>query len=1477
MKKFIFSIIALLGILMPNTAWAQTTAGDEGSKNDWHYTVNEDGTATIVCFKHWHKHGDQDTEAYCHCYSGDAVIPSTIDGYTVTAIGKECFSYCAITSVTIPSTVKLIDEAAFYQCAAITEITIPASVDSIASGPFIGSPIEKLAIDDSPNVLKLHTSVDFRGMNSLKTLYIGRNLNYPVTPSIGRTLFWGTVALESLTFGDYVTEIQEATFRLCPELKEVIFGPNMTYISDYAFSQCENLISADLPYGLTYIGKSAFSHCKALPSPRFPETLTLIDDGAYSQCEAITEITIPASVDSIASGPFSGCPIEKLTIDDSPNVLKLHTSVDFRGLNSLKTLYIGRNLNYTVTPSIGRTLFWGTAELESLTFGDHVTDIAEATFRLCPKLKEVTFSPNMTYISDYAFSECESLVSADLPYGLKSIGKSAFYKTSIDTLRLPQTVEDLGYSSFAFTQNLSTVYSDNPTPPACDGMVFDGNDNWKDKTVYVPAKSLDAYKEATCWKEFFNILPQGEAGYEQVATPTWTFQNEMLALSTETTDASIYYATANWENEAETDSIANTIDVSTRSTLYQDPLEITDNVIIKMIAAKEGMENSEVATFIYDYKSWKELYETVRAGEDLLSKAQDSGKVDEGLIEELKWALNEGDMMYQRRAEMSNQEAKYFTDAIVNICIKIKEQMGATSELKQDEEEFYLIGTAADWKAFAELALVNPKANARMTADIDLEDDQTMIGSVDDPSKYYQGIFDGEAHTLNVNYLAGSFVAPFRYVMGATIQRLHVTGRMEANETCCVGGIVASVKASEENLSTIIRSCWSSALLVATTSGSKQNTIGGIVAEDNGRVIIDDCLFDGKFGKDNTTYNGGFIANVWGTAVIRNGLNVGEYSTNTEYRSGTFYRPDEERDPVTLENAYYLNACGTAQGTQATEEELANGEILKKLQNSRTANVWKQGEAYPILTMIPYQAYMPEFSFRDDYIVISSKSEGAKIYYAIQEFDNNWSTDTIAHIATNLEVLVDSTEYEIPIEAREDLIIKAIAVKKGMKNSEEAVYIYPYTEWLKMVDTINELTARLNDAMTDYTPSPEVQSMIDRFKTQVAYIYDIYYYERTEWDRERVIDERDRLQALYYELEVKIKADQSEDIIATYGNRIMYVMGQTTMAHALEQVGGREEVTKDIAAIVWNSTEALTRSDLEGFNNPNMLIYVQTDSLAPEGVNNVIIDGKAKSITLVDAEGNNNFFAPQEFTVESISYTREFKQTTQKDISRGWEGISLPFTVQKFTHESHGEIAPFGNDASIFHFWLHLMTDKGLINATTIEACKPYIISMPNNGSYPEAYNQAGKVTFSAENTTVPASVYEQIWTADGSVSMMPTFYNVEADEYTYALNVGREIEGYVEGSVFVKNYRTIRPFEVYTFHEPSRNEGAGARFISVSSLFGGEGTTGIIEVIQPANNDNVKVYSLNGTLLKQGKRHEVMNTLPKGVYIINNKKMVVK
>ena len=339
----------------------------------------------------------------------------------------------------------------------------------------------------------------------------------------------------------------------------------------------------------------------------------------------------------------------------------------------------------------------------------------------------------------------------------------------------------------------------------------------------------------------------------------------------------------------------------------------------------------------------------------------------------------------------------------------------------------------------------------------------------------------------------------------------------------------------------------------------------------------------------------------------------------------------------------------------------------------------------------------------------------------------------------------------------------------------------------------------------------------------------------------------------------------------TFDGIVLTVNEGGNMDDAFEIYGGKEEAAKTIAAIIWNASEKLTDKMLEGINNPNLLVYVSETSMAPESTKNVVIDGKAKSIELVDAEGNNNFFVPQEFTTENISYSRAFKQTTQDGISRGWEGIALPFNVQKFIHEEHGEISPFGDSNCDYHFWLRQPTDDGVINALSIEANKPYIISMPNSDEYDPEFNHPGLLRFISSNVTIPATKVDSVWLGD-SAQIAPTFLNIEAAPDIYVLNVGDSIMNHREGSIFISNYRSARPFEVYTIHEPRANETNtfGSRIISLSSLFGGNGTTGIIDAMKTTEPNGERWYDMNGRRL-QGKAAR------KGIYILNGKKVVIK
>ena len=337
---------------------------------------------------------------------------------------------------------------------------------------------------------------------------------------------------------------------------------------------------------------------------------------------------------------------------------------------------------------------------------------------------------------------------------------------------------------------------------------------------------------------------------------------------------------------------------------------------------------------------------------------------------------------------------------------------------------------------------------------------------------------------------------------------------------------------------------------------------------------------------------------------------------------------------------------------------------------------------------------------------------------------------------------------------------------------------------------------------------------------------------------------------------------------AIFENGVLTIGGSTTMTEAVEYVGGQSAVAERVAAVVWNSSAGLTNSDLQGITNPNLLVYVNDASLAPSNVQNVVINGMAREIVLTDAQdGNNDWYAPQAFVAERISYTRNFGQSTTKGTSRGWESIALPFHVQTIQHETKGVIAPFNNPASNKHFWLRRLTENGLQPVTDIEANIPYIISMPNSEEYTDDYNLNGRVTFSAQNVDVPATTTKVLALADSSIVMVPAMQRKERSSAVWALNVGEVRGSYFEGSVFERDYREVRPFEAYTVHRLENSQPA-PRYIPIQEI---GGTTGIdASLVNREEVNNEEWYDLEGRKL-QGQPKQ------KGVYISKGKKVVIK
>ena len=241
------------------------------------------------------------------------------------------------------------------------------------------------------------------------------------------------------------------------------------------------------------------------------------------------------------------------------------------------------------------------------------------------------------------------------------------------------------------------------------------------------------------------------------------------------------------------------------------------------------------------------------------------------------------------------------------------------------------IATKDDWKVFCALVAGGQTGiNAKMTADVDLGTDIAMVGTT---NNLYGGTFDGQNHTLTVNWDAGSAndVAPFRRVSGATIKNLRTEGAIRS-DSYYLGGLID--EAIGENT---VTGCVSNVNLTTSYDYSSCDAAGLICyIYTTGRVTISDCLVKGSInatGKKGRRGMGGFVYVQNGTLVMNNCLYAG---TNNASGGYTFASDSDDEATTTLNNCYYLNACGVAQGTKITEEQLKSGEVTKKLQNNRT-------------------------------------------------------------------------------------------------------------------------------------------------------------------------------------------------------------------------------------------------------------------------------------------------------------------------------------------------------------------------------------------------------------------------------------------------------------------------------------------------------------------------------------------------------------
>ena len=208
-------------------------------------------------------------------------VPETISGAKVTVIGAWAFAKNQnLTHVSLPDTVKVIEDSAFHSCTNLVTVDYPENLVEI--GDYAFAACGSLTNCDLPYTLQTLGSFAFMNCD-ITDVTIPASLK-----SWGDHTFYCCTNLQSLTIEDGIKTIPEESFRGAT-IRDLTVPASVTNIGNNAFTKCKNLQSISLPEGLKEIGLDAFAGT-AIQSITIPSTVTNMGDMLFSGCENLETV-----------------------------------------------------------------------------------------------------------------------------------------------------------------------------------------------------------------------------------------------------------------------------------------------------------------------------------------------------------------------------------------------------------------------------------------------------------------------------------------------------------------------------------------------------------------------------------------------------------------------------------------------------------------------------------------------------------------------------------------------------------------------------------------------------------------------------------------------------------------------------------------------------------------------------------------------------------------------------------------------------------------------------------------------------------------------------------------------------------------------------------------------------------------------------------------------------------------------------------
>ena len=418
--------------------------------------------------------------------NGQGII--TFDG-PVHTIKTGAFLNCpTLTSITIPVSIKRIEDRAFANCSALGVVDVkcitPPTLgeEAFTSAPTCYIPCGTMHFYEASTWANQVSEFVEEECNGYQIIYTTTDGNI-ITPS--ETVDFGAKIISNVyEFGQGV----------------MTFDGPVTHMA--GFSNCKTLTSITIPESVTTVGGSCFGNCSSLtsivwnakhveqvkwgggswlgaPLPAydmfegvrsqitsfvFGESVEYIPDYLCYNMENLTSVVVPNNVTAIGGAVFEGCTsltYAKLSdqITDMPYLrtgdpyVALYYHGTFTDCSALTEVILPKNLI-----SVGAYAFEGCSALTSITIPNSVVIIEDYAFNDCSSLTSVTLPNSLTTIGERAFQNDSSLTSITLPNSLTSIGEATFSDcSSLTLITIPENVDNIEERAFNDCSSLTSI------------------------------------------------------------------------------------------------------------------------------------------------------------------------------------------------------------------------------------------------------------------------------------------------------------------------------------------------------------------------------------------------------------------------------------------------------------------------------------------------------------------------------------------------------------------------------------------------------------------------------------------------------------------------------------------------------------------------------------------------------------------------------------------------------------------------------------------------------------------------------------------------------------------------------------------------------------------------------------------------------------------------------------------------------------